>query len=170
MLSASGASAQAPSPFYAFAVNNLTSSNGDPIYSVYDSVNFNALQVNEVFSDGFTQTLGMPTLETQDTETSSAQVFTVGPGGFTDPVHGALTSAVLTGTLAFPGIMPDGTGTIGLTILPSADPSAVSYQQLAYSSFRQIYLARTQPALRSARLIWRTSAPARQPAAALWTA
>ena len=135
VLSASGASAQAPSPFYAFAVNNLTSSNGDPIYSVYDSVNFNALQVNEVFSDGFTQTLGMPALETQDTETSSAQVFTVGPGGFTDPVHGALTSAVLTGTLAFPGIMPDGTGTIGLTILPSADPSAVSYQQLAYSSF-----------------------------------
>ena len=135
VFSASGASGQAPSPFYAFAVNNLTSSNGDPTYSVYDSVNFDALQVTEVFSDGFTQTLGMPALETQDTETSSAQAFTVGSGGFTDPVHGALTSAVLTGTLAFPGIMPDGTGTIGLTILPSADPSAVPYQQLAYTNF-----------------------------------
>lgn len=135
LLSASSASAQTPSPFYAFTVNNLTSSNGDPVYSVYDSVNFNSLQVSEAFSDGFTQTLGLPVLETQDSETSSAQVFTVGPGGFSDPVHGALTSAVLTGTLTFPGITPDGTGTIGLTILPSADPSAATYQQLAYTNF-----------------------------------
>lgn len=135
LLSASGASAQTPSPFYAFMVNNLTSSNGGPVYSVFDSVDFNSLAVNEAFADGFTQSLSLPTLQTQDTERSSAQVFTTGPGGFTDPVHGALTSAVLTGSLAFPGISPDGTGTIRLTVLPSADPSAVSYQQLAYTSF-----------------------------------
>lgn len=136
LISAGSASAQTTtSPFYSFTIDNLTSSNGDPVYSVFDSVDFNSLAVNEAFADGFTQSLNMPTLQTQDSEMSSAQVFTVGPGGYTDPVHGALTSAVLTGSLAFPGIAPDGTGTVGLTILPSADPSAVSYQQLAYTNF-----------------------------------
>ena len=91
-------------------------------------------KVNEAFADGFTQSLVMPTLETQDTEQSSAQVFTLGPGGYSDPVHGTLTSAVLSGTLAFPGIAPDGTGTIGLTIQPTTDPAS-QYQQLAYTNF-----------------------------------
>ena len=60
LLSADSASAQNASPFYAFTVNNLTESNGDPTYSVYDSVNFNNLQVSEVFADSFTQSFALP--------------------------------------------------------------------------------------------------------------
>ncbi len=134
LLSASGASAQTPSSNYAFTINNLTETLGDPVYSVADSVDLGSLQISEAFSDGFIQSIGVPTVEAQDTMPSSTQVFTIGPGGFTDPVHGTLTSAVLTGTLAFPGITPDGTGTIGLTIQPTSDMNA-TYQQVAYTNF-----------------------------------
>ncbi len=132
LLTAGSASAQTSSSFYSFNVNNMTSSNGDPVYSVYDPVTFSGVQVNEAFADGFTQSIGLPNVETTDSKSSSAQVFTFGSGGYTDPVHGTLNSAILTGSLIFPGFNP--TNTLSLTIQPTTDPNS-QYQQSVFTPF-----------------------------------
>jgi len=139
LLSAGSASAQTVSPFYAFTVSNLTASNGDPVFSVYDSVNFNNLQVSEVFADSFTQSFTLPgsapdpALEAGDSTGSPLLKFLPGPG-FTDSVHGTLTSATLTGTLSFPGLVSDGSGKLPLTIQPTPDPNS-QFQQVVFTSF-----------------------------------
>ena len=139
LLSAGSASAQTASPFYAFTVNNLTYSSGDPLYSVYDSVNFNNLQVSEVFADSFTQSFALPgsapdpALEAGDSTVSPLLKFLPGPS-FTDSVHGTLTSATLTGNLSFPGLISDGSGKLKLTIQPTADPAS-QFDQYVFTSF-----------------------------------
>ena len=136
LLAATGASAQTSTPFYAFVVNDLTAApTFDPVYTVYDSVNFSAVQVNEVFADNFTQSFTFPTLGAQDLAPSSLQTLTSLPGGgYADPAHGVLTSATLTGTLSFPGIAPDGSGNLLVTVQPTADPNS-QYQELVSTSF-----------------------------------
>ncbi len=136
LLSASGASAQTTaSPYYAFTVSDLTSFTGGPTYPVLDSVSFGAMQVTETFADGFTQPLAMPDAGAGDMTPSSLLMLTpTAGGGYSDAVHGALTSAVLTGTLAYPGITPDGTGTLSLTVQPTSDPNN-TFQQAVYTPF-----------------------------------
>lgn len=138
LLSAGSASAQTATPFYAFVVNNYTSSNGTA-FPVQDSVNFSSTQVNEVFADGFTQFLsfqdlyGDPagTVTAQDVVPSSLQSFSSAGGGYTDPAHGALTSATLTGTLVFPGFTP--TNTLALTV--QTDAAGDTIQQSVFTPF-----------------------------------
>ena len=133
LLSAPTASAQT-SPYYSFNVTNLTQTLGDPVYSVYDSLTFGSVQVNEAFADGFMQTIGLPNVENQDAKTSSTQVFTTSAtGGFSDPIHGLLTSAVLSGTLAYPYISPDGSGNLDLQILTS--PAGMITSQSVFTPF-----------------------------------
>ncbi len=135
LLSASGASAQTPSPYYAFTVSDLTGLTGSAPYDVSDSVNFNAMQITETFADGVTQSLPMPLAGAGDVMPSTLQMLAATPGGeYSDPVNGALISAVLTGTMAFPGISSDGTGTLSLTIQPTSDPNN-TFQQLVYTPF-----------------------------------
>ena len=139
LLSAGSASAQTATPFYAFTVNNLTLMGGSSDAPVYDSVNFNNLQISEVFADSFTQTFTLPgsgtdpALEAGDSTGSPLLKFLPGPG-FTDAVHGDLTSATLTGTLSFPGLISDGSGKLKLTIQPTPDPSS-QFQQEVFTSF-----------------------------------
>ena len=131
LLSASGASAQ--TPFYAFTVNDMTASNGNPVYSVYDSVDFSNLQISETFADSYTQSFVLPVLGAGDAAASPLESFLPG-GGYVDPAHGALTSATLSGTLSFPGLVPDGSGKLELTIQPTTDPAS-QYQQYVFTSF-----------------------------------
>ena len=142
LLSAGSASAQTASPFYSFNVNNLTSSNGDPVYSVYDSVTFSGVQVNEVFADSYAQSILLGSVQTTDMAQSSAQVFTTPNGNYTDPIHGALTSATVTGTMTFPGFSP--TNTLSLTIQPTADPNS-QYQQSVFTPFTAFLFGSASP-------------------------
>ena len=123
LLSAGGASAQTASPFYAFTGQQPDQVKRRPRFSVYDSVNFNDLQINETFADSFSQSFALPVLGAGDTGASPLQSFVPGLG-FTDPAHGALTSATLTGTLSFPGLVSDGSGKLSLTLQPTADPNS----------------------------------------------
>ncbi len=144
LLSAPAAFAQTtPSPFFAFTVNNMTGFTNGPAYPVADPVDFTNLQINEMFADGFTQPLSLslvgPVAGTAvgagDVVVSPFQSLTALPGGgYSDATHGALTSALLTGTLKFDGIDPNGTGTISLTIQPTSDANA-TYQQITSTSF-----------------------------------
>ena len=139
LLSAGSASAQTASPFYAFTVINQTSMGGGAGSPVSDSVNFNNLQISEVFADSFTQSFTLPGspfstgLEEGDSTGSPLLKFLPGPG-FVDAAHGALTSATLTGTLSFPGLLSDGSGKLKLTIQPAPDPSS-QFQQEVFTSF-----------------------------------
>jgi hypothetical protein len=138
LLSAGSASAQTATPFYAFVVNNLTESGGTA-FPVQDSVNFASTQVNEVFADGFTQSLSFQdaysssagTVTAQDIVPSSLQTFSFAGGTFADPAHGALTSATLTGTLVFPGFPP--TKTLSLTV--QTDAAGDTVQQSVFTPF-----------------------------------
>lgn len=139
LLSAGAASAQTATPFYAFVVNNYTSSNGTA-YPVQDSVNFTSTQVNEVFADGFTQSLSLQdaysdptgTITAQDSVPSALQTFlTPANGGYADPVHGVLTSATVTGNMVFPGFTP--TNTLMLTV--QTDDAGDTTQQNVFTPF-----------------------------------
>ncbi len=139
LLSAGAASAQNATPFYAFVVNNYTSSSGTA-FPVQDSVNFASAQVNEVFADGFTQSLSLQdaygdpvgTVTAQDVVPSSLQTFAALPnGGYADPNHGVLTSATLTGSLMFPQFSP--TSTLSLTV--QTDAAGDTIQQSVFSPF-----------------------------------
>ena len=102
LLSASSAFAQsAPSPYYSFQVENDTLSSGDPVFSITDNLTFTNLQINEVFADNFTQTVLVPSLNTATVLEQTGAVFFDGstPGALSDPIHGTLTSAILTGSL-----------------------------------------------------------------------
>ena len=128
------ASAQTTSPAYSFGVVNQTSSNGSMTFPVYDPVTFGSSQISEIFADGFTQTLSLGGIQAQDTAQSSAQFLTLNNGTFSDPIHGTLTSAVLSGTLAFPGLIADGSGTLSLTLQPTIDPNS-QYSQTVLTPF-----------------------------------
>ncbi len=135
LLSAGGASAQTmPSPFYAFVVSNLTESNGSLAYPVYDSVSFASTQINEVFADGYTSAFAIGdaqnSVQAMDTQAGPLMMSASG-GGYSDPVHGALTSATLTGTLQFPGFLP--ANTLSLSVLTDAAGDQV--QQTVFAPF-----------------------------------
>lgn len=138
LLSAGSASAQTVTPFYAFVVSNYTSSSGTA-FPVQDSVSFASTQVNEVFADGFTQSLslqdayGSPagTVTAQDVVPTSLQTFSSASGVFSDPVHGTLFSATLSGNLAFPGFFP--TNTLSLTV--QTDATGDTVQQSVFTPF-----------------------------------
>ncbi len=138
LLFTGSASAQTPTPFYAFVVNNYTSSSGTA-FPVQDSVNFASTQVNEVFADGFTQSLSLQdaygdsagTVTAQDIVPSSLQTFSSAGGVFFDPTHGTLSSATLTGNLVFPGFFP--THTLSLTV--QTDAAGDTVQQNVFTPF-----------------------------------
>ena len=132
LLCAAGASAQSPSA-YLFQVANMTQSNGDATFPVYDSVTFTNLKISEVFSDNFMTSFTLPKTQTLDTTQSSSFASTA-PGGSVpvDPTHGLLTSAILTGSLVFPGI--PSTSTLDLTLQPTTDPNS-QYDQLVSKKF-----------------------------------
>ena len=100
LLCASGASAQSgTSPFYSFQVTNLTASGGDPVFSITNDLTFTNLQINEVFADSFSQSIVIPSLSTSTVAEQSSAFFLSGesPTALTDPIHGKLTTATLTG-------------------------------------------------------------------------
>ncbi len=135
LLSAGGASAQTTaSPFYAFVVSNLTESNGSLAYPVYDSVTFASTQINEVFADGYTSSLAIGdaqnSVQAMDTQ-AGALMTSASSAGYSDPMHGALTSATLTGTLAFPGFGPS--DTLNLSVL--TDAAGDQTQQTVFAPF-----------------------------------
>ena len=139
LLPAGAASAQTATPFYAFVINNNTSSSGTA-FPVQDSVNFTSAQVNEVFADGFTQSLSLQdaygdlagTVTAQDVVPTGLQTFAALPnGGYADPNHGLLTSATLTGTMVFPGFFP--TNTLMLTV--QTDAAGDTIQQSVFTPF-----------------------------------
>ncbi len=89
LLSAPGAFAQsAPTSFF-FQVENDTLSGGDPVFSVTDNLTFSNLQINEVFTGGFSQTILLGSLDTNTLDVFSNTFSTSSP----------LTSAVLTGSI-----------------------------------------------------------------------
>ena len=139
LLSAGSASAQTATPFYAFVVNNYTSSSGTA-FPVLDSVNFVSTQVNEVFADGYTQSLSLQdnygdavgTITAQDAVPTALQTFTtLSNGGYADPTHGVMTSATLTGNMVFPGF--PSTSTLMLTV--QTDAAGDTTQQNVFTPF-----------------------------------
>ncbi len=134
LCSAGGASAQTATPFYAFVVSNLTESNGSLAYPVYDSVTFASPEINEVFADGYTNSfaIGDANNSVQAMDKQASALMTSAPGtGFSDPVHGALTSATLTGSLAFPNFGP--ANTLSLSVL--TDAAGDQTQQSVFTPF-----------------------------------
>lgn len=103
LLPASGAFAQATSPPFYFQVENDTANvNGNPLYSVTDSLTFTNLQITEGFANGFSQIIFLPDLDTNLIAEPSNTMASSSP----------LTSAVLTGTLN--GLAPGSTITANL--------------------------------------------------------
>ena len=103
LLPASGAFAQTTSaPFYFSVENDTANVNGNPLYSVTDSLTFTNLQINEGFANGFSQTIFLPDLDTNLVAEPSDTMASSSP----------LTSAVLTGTLN--GLAPGSTITANL--------------------------------------------------------
>ena len=97
-LLSSGAQAQ-----LSYQVTNLTFSGGDPIYPITDDVTFTSLALTETFQDTATQTISLfdPADPTQTpTSTLDTGVFNLVSSSlaFTDPAHGRVSSASLTGT------------------------------------------------------------------------
>ena len=95
-LCATAASAQAPTPFTFQVSNGTNNSTGDPIESVTDDLTFSNLIVTETFSDGFSTPVSLGSLDT-------GTIFKDAPATLFDPAHGALSSAVLSGTLGRDG-------------------------------------------------------------------
>lgn len=93
-LCAAGASAQ--SAPYTFQVTNGTLSGGAPVECVTDDLTFNNLLLTETFSDGFSIPIFLGSLDT-------GTYFTETPANLLNPVHGALSMAVLSGTLGIDG-------------------------------------------------------------------
>ena len=94
LLSASGAFAQTTPTSFFFQVENDTMSGGDPVFSVTDNLIFSNLQINEVFTGGFSQTISLGSLNTATLDAFSNTFSTSSP----------LTSAVLTGSIGtYPG-------------------------------------------------------------------
>lgn len=103
LLPASGAFAQATStPFYFQVENDTANVNGNPLYSVTDSLTFTNLQITEGFANGFSQIIFLPDLDTNLIAEPSNTMASSSP----------LTSAVLTGTLN--GLAPGSTITANL--------------------------------------------------------
>ncbi len=94
LLTGSAATAQtAPTPV-TFQVVNSTYSGGDPTFSVTDDLTFTNLQINEMFANGFSQTLFLNDLATLNTDP-------MGGFEFSDKFASSspLTSAILTGSI-----------------------------------------------------------------------
>jgi MYXO-CTERM domain-containing protein len=123
-LCAGAASAQtAP---YTFQVTNGTLSGGAPIESVTDDLTFNNLVLTEMFSDGFSFPISMGSL---DTATFFAEI----PATLLDPIHGALSSAVLTGTLGIDGFPPANVLDVTLQQTPGG-PTTDQFIRTAFST------------------------------------
>jgi len=132
LLPATGAFAQATStPFYFNIENDTANVNGNPLYSVTDSLAFTNLQINEGFANGFSQTIFLPDLDTTTIAEPSNTMASSSP----------LTSAVLTGTLN--GLAPGSTVTANLenSIGGSVSPFNIS------SSFSADLFNPTTPAI-----------------------
>lgn len=91
--------ASAQTPPYTFQVINGTLSGGAPVESVTDDLTFTNMVLTETFSDGFSTPISMGSLDT-------ATTFAETPATLLDPTHGALLSAVLSGTLGIDGFPP----------------------------------------------------------------
>ncbi len=89
LMSAPAVFAQTAPPSYSFQVENNTLSAGDPVYSVTDDLTFSNLQINEVFTGGFAQTILLGSLDT-----TTIDAFT---NSFTSSAP--LLSATLTGSI-----------------------------------------------------------------------
>ena len=112
---------------YSFQVVNDTLSGGSPIFPVTDDLTFTGLQIHERFADGFASVLSVPSLDTGTAALETQACYFNGPTGgvLSDPQHGALTSAVLTGGLDN-GLHPG--STLTLTLQNTLDPAGQSRQ------------------------------------------
>ena len=120
-------SASAAGGSYSFQVVNDTFSGGDPVFPVTDDLTFTNLQIHETFADGFASILSVPSLDTGTLALETQAFYFNDPTGgvLSDPQHGALTSAVLTGALDN-GLNPG--STLPLTLQNSLDPTMQSRQ------------------------------------------
>ena len=99
LLPASGAFAQTTPASYYFQVENDTLSGGDPIFSVTDDLVFSNLQINEVFTGGFSQTISLASLTTLKIDPVTSAVTGGDEQSNTFSTSSPLTSAVLTGSI-----------------------------------------------------------------------
>ena len=125
-LTCAGSASAAGGP-YSFQTVNDTFSGGDPIFPVTDDLTFTNLQIHEKFADGFASILSVPNLDTGTLALETQSFYFNGPTGgvLSDPQHGALTSAVLTGGLDN-GLNPG--STLTLTLQNTLDPTMQSQQ------------------------------------------
>lgn len=79
------------SPFQ-YQIVNDTLSGGDPVFPVTDDLTFSGLKLTETFSDGFSSTALLGTLDTSGADLQA-------PATLFSAAHGALSSSTLTGTL-----------------------------------------------------------------------
>ena len=124
LLCAGRVSAQA-SPF-TFQITNGTLSGGDPVESVTDDLTFNNLMVTETFSDGFSTPISLGSLDT-------GTFFTETPATLADPVHGALVTAVVSGTLGIDGFPAASVLNVTLQQAPGG-PTRSQYISTAFST------------------------------------
>ena len=115
---------------YSFQVVNDTFSGGDPVFPVTDDLTLTGLQIHETFADGFASSLSVPSLDTGTVALETHSFYFNGPTGgvLSDPQHGVLTSAVLTGGLDN-GLNPG--STLTLTLQNTLDPTAQSQKTVS---------------------------------------
>ena len=119
---------------YTYQVVNNTFSGGAPAFPVADDVTFTNLQLTETFFDGFQTSVSLEnafnkTQTSLDTGTIALESDRV---TLSDPLHGALSAAVLTGSLEISGLGSN--GPLSLTLQPTLDPAS-QYQQLVSRTF-----------------------------------
>ena len=131
-------SASAQNSPYAFQVTNGTLSGGDPVESVTDDLTFNNLVVTETFSDGFITPISLGSLNT-------GTLFVETPATLYDPVHGALTTAVLSGTLGIDGFPRANVLNVTLQQAPGG-PTRSQYISTAFSTTLSLSPFSTAPA------------------------
>lgn len=85
---------QAQAQYAQFEVSNLTLSGGDPVFPVTDNVTFQNLMLSETFADTTTQKVTLPTSLDAFTLLADSPIFLT-----PDPLHGAISSAVLSGNI-----------------------------------------------------------------------
>jgi len=118
---------------YSYQVVNDTLSGGDAIFPVTDDLTFTNLQLNETFFDGFTTSVDLKDFNnaTQTSLDTGATELDSNPFTLSDPVHGALSDAVLTGSLTISGLIPG--PSLDLTLQPTLDPASQFSQSVSTS-------------------------------------